>query len=159
MHLPTLCTAKALARAVSERGGGLLHVEAVALSRCQQSGSAVKAGGEVQRGQQSGGAFITAGGEGQQGGGCEQQRDSATLEVACNLLAPDVSSPEAVQRFLEQWVGGAAIPGGIADGSSDDGKGKGDLEGVRVLPGYVTGKTREQLVELVVAADAGPSVA
>ena len=155
MHLPTLCAAKALARAISERGGGLLHVEAMALSRCQQSGSAVKAGGEVQRGQQNGDAVIKASGEGRsQGGGCGQLQDSATLEVACNLLAPDFTSPEAVQRFLEQWVGGAAVPGGI-----DDGKGKVDLEGVRVLPGYVTGKTRERLVELVVAADAGLSVA
>jgi hypothetical protein len=120
---------------VSERGGGLKFVEAMALSH----------------------------------------QDGA-VEVACNLLNPEVTSPEAVQLFLEQAVS-ESFPAGLSGGDKSSYSVKNicfasdedasslhahtpnakqlSLRGIQVQKGYSTGKTVAELVNLTLCSKYG----
>ena len=63
------------------------------------------------------------------------------IEVACNLLDPDRTSPQDVQSYLERLV---------ADSGHEEGD-KGVM--VRVLKGYTTGKSRAELESLTLDAE------
>ncbi|GAX75278.1 hypothetical protein CEUSTIGMA_g2723.t1 [Chlamydomonas eustigma] len=123
----SLQQAKLLSRAVSERGGGLQYVEAMALSH-----------------------------------------EGGAIEVACNLLNPQATPPEAVQSFLEQAVrqndskqsnsmtaglGGVLGVQGCSSLSTMYSRDQPQsLQGIQVQKGYCTGKTVEELVELTLSS-------
>ena len=65
--------------------------------------------------------------------------EDGVIEVACNLLSPDKVPPLEVQAYLERLV---------EDGSHGNKEG-----GMSVLKGYTTGKTRDELVFMTLAAD------
>ena len=67
--------------------------------------------------------------------------ENGVIEVACNLLNPDKVPPHEVQAFLERLV---------ADGSP---RGDDQEAGMSVLKGYTTGKTRDELISMTLAAD------
>jgi glutamate formiminotransferase len=94
--------ARPIARMVSERGGGLKAVEAMALNHSNDE-------------------------EGEKGGG--------VIEIACNLLDPQLSSASAVQSMVESLVSKAKVDGILRPS-------------VTVGQGYLTGKTQEELIEM-----------
>jgi glutamate formiminotransferase len=93
--------ARPIARMVSERGGGLKAVEAMALNHSHDE-------------------------EGTGGG---------VIEIACNLLDPQLSTPSAVQSMVESLVSKAKVDGILGPS-------------VAVGQGYLTGKTREELIKM-----------
>lgn len=96
--------ARSIARIVSERGGGLRAVEAMALNH----------GGE---------------GEGE---------DKEVIEIACNLLDTDLTPPSEVQSLVEALVEKAKADKTMATS-------------VAVGQGYLTGRSREELITMALS--------
>lgn len=114
-------TAKALAKSVRARNGGLAMVESLALHHASNSTS---------DGNGSDGNGSGTSGNSQQD---SSQQDSRTMlmqmEVACNLLDTNVSPPSAVQKRLEDVA--AELN-----------------ERVEVLQGYVIGYTKTEVIDM-----------
>lgn len=136
--------AQRLARRVSERGGGLPFVQAMALQHAGPGHGAPQDAAAPDP--------------------LANTAPAGTMEIACNLLNTNVTPPAAVQLEVERLVAreealareaaAEAAAGGGGPAAAEARRGR-----ITVLPGYCTGRPAQELVDMALALGGGRQAA